>query len=185
MASNDAWLDERATEIRASNDEIRKLESELQYLQLGWRPPDGGWSIAQVFEHLILTDQPYVAIMSELLKNAKRGGSEYRPTMLGNFIINAVSPEATRKVRARPGFQPAPEPRANVVKDYLAIREEIVRLVERSKGVDLNRSKMKSPVMSLIRYNLGDAIMILARHTQRHLQQINRVRAHPDFPKAS
>jgi hypothetical protein len=41
---------------------------------------------------------------------------------------------------------------------------------------------MSSPVAKLIRLNLGDAINILVVHTQRHLQQMARIRNHPEFP---
>ena len=56
--------------------------------------------------------------------------------------------------------------------------------MESAKGIDLRRNKVTSPVSKLIRINLGDALLILVVHSQRHLQQIARVRAHPDFPKA-
>jgi hypothetical protein len=46
-------VDERASEMC---DAIAALERELTYSQLGWRRQDGEWSIAQVLEHLILTD---------------------------------------------------------------------------------------------------------------------------------
>ena len=57
------WLGERAREVRASIEQIERLRTELGYLQLGWRPPDGGWSIAQVFEHLIAADASYLPRM--------------------------------------------------------------------------------------------------------------------------
>lgn len=181
--TNDKWLDDRAAEVRSSIAAFRKLESELQYLQLGWRPPEGGWSIAQVVEHLILTDEPYLAIIRDLLKKAKRGDRPYKQSLLGGFIIRAVEPKSPKKVKAFKGFQPGPEPRHNAIADYIGIREQIAQLIEQSKGVDLNAARMSSPVMSLFRYNLGDAYMILTQHTMRHLQQIERVKSHPEFPQ--
>ena len=180
--ANDIWLDERANEVRASIDAFRKLESELAYLQLGWRPPDGGWSIAQVVEHLILTDEPYNTIIPALLANAPRGGSPYKPGFFGKIIIDAVRPQQPKKTKAFKGFKPGPEPRANAIADYIKIRERLLESIEQSKGVDLNRVRMKSPVLGLIRYNLGDAFMILTQHTLRHLEQINRVKKQAGFP---
>ena len=180
--ANQQWLDERASEIRASITDLEHLRDTLAYLQLGWRPPEGGWSIGQVIEHLILTDQPYLADISRLLMRAKRGGERWHPSMLGGFITRAVSPQAPRKAKAFKGFQPGPEPRADALSEYIEIRRALLALIEQSKGVDLNRARLKSPVFGLIHYNLGDAYMILTRHTQRHLQQIERVRAHPQFP---
>jgi hypothetical protein len=182
VVTNEQWLDERANEIRASIAELERLRDSLAYLQIGWRPPEGGWSIGQVVEHLILTDQPYLADIARLLMHAKHGGGRWHQSMLGGFITRAVSPQAPRKAKAFKGFQPGPEPRAHVFDDYIEIRRALLPLIEQSKGVDLNRARMKSPVLGLIHYNLGDAYMILTRHTQRHLQQIERVRTHPQFP---
>ena len=60
------WLADRTREVRASITTIEQLGSDLGYLQLGWRPPDGGWSIAQVFEHLIIADSSYLGAMKRL-----------------------------------------------------------------------------------------------------------------------
>lgn len=182
IKENDLWLDERAREVRASIEQLKTLDRELQYLQLGWRPSDGGWSIAQVIEHLILTDEPYVDIIPNLLPKAKRGDATWKPTIMGGFITRAVDPQSTGKVKARKGFQPGPEPRAHGIRDYIAIRERLLPIIEQLKGYDLNSIRMRSPVMGLIRYNVGDALMILTKHTQRHLQQIDRIRKNTEFP---
>src|SRR5687768_17576314 len=180
---SDVWLEERKREVRENIDAVRRIQNELAYLQLGWRPPDGGWSIAQVLEHLIISDSLYYPQLRDLAANGKRGTAEWKPTITGGFIIRALLPTSARKTPAPQIFRPA-EPRANVVQDYIDLREELLQIIESMKGVDLRRNKVTSPVSKLIRINLGDALMILVVHTQRHLQQIARVRAHPDFPKA-
>lgn len=184
MSNNDAWLNERAREVRASMDAIRAIESGLSYLQIGWRPPTGGWSIAQVFEHLIISDTSYLPEMKRLIASGKRGTKPWQPTLAGRLLIKSLSPASERKVPAPRMYRPAAEPRANVVAEYLKVREETLSLIDAAKaaGTDLRRNRMSSPVLSLIRVNLGDAFMILVVHTQRHLQQIERVRSHADFP---
>lgn len=179
----DVWLDERKQEVRESIDAVRRIRDELAYLQLGWRPPDGGWSIAQVLEHLIISDSLYYPQLRALVQTGKRGSSEWKPTITGGFITRSLMPTSTRRTPAPQIFRPA-EPRANVVEEYIKVREELLQLMESAKGIDLRRNKVTSPVSKLIRINLGDAFLILVVHTQRHLQQIARVRAHPDFPKA-
>ena len=178
------WLEERAREVRESIAAINKLRDELRYLQLGWRPPDGSWSIAQVFEHLIISDVSYLESMREMVEHGKRGSTPWKPTFGGGLLIRTVSPTQKRKSRAPRIYRPPAEPRANVVEAYLALRKNFLELVERADGVDLRRTRMVSPVTPLIRPNLGDAIMVLTIHTQRHLQQIDRIRAHADFPKS-
>lgn len=185
ISTNNRWLEQRAHDVQESIGRIRALRAELAYLQIGWRPPDGGWSIGQVFEHLILTDTPYLENMRTVLPGAKRGGADWKPSFTGAMIIRAVSPEATRKSKAFRNFQPGPQPRANVIDEYLARREQLVELIGAARDVDLRATRVRSPIVRLVRLNLGDAIQILVAHTQRHLQQVERVRRHPDFPRGT
>ncbi|HEX6560371.1 MAG TPA: DinB family protein, partial [Longimicrobiales bacterium] len=158
---------------------------ELEYLQLGWRPPEGGWSIGQVFEHLILTDTPYLETMQRALVGAKHGGGAWQPSFMGGMIIRAVDPGTARKSKAFKKHQPGPQPRANVIDEYLARREQLTDLIGAARGVDLRAVRMRSPIIGLVRLNLGDAIQIMVSHTRRHLQQIERLRQHPDFPSTT
>jgi hypothetical protein len=181
-ASMTDWVNERAREMREIIVEIEKIEGEFTYSQLCWRPQEGEWSTAQIIEHLLLTDAPCVEAFSRLLATAPRGEARWRPTIIGRLITKAVEPQTRRKTRAGKGFLPAPQPAAGVIAEYVAIRKRLLELVMRSADVDLNRVKTTYPIRTPLRYNLGDAFTILTRHTQRHLQQIKRIRLHPEFP---
>lgn len=182
VAGNDQLLDAHAKAVRASTAEIRALRDQLAYLQQGWRPPDGGWSIAQVFEHLLMSDRSYLPEMRRMVESGSKGDAPWQPTLFGGLLARSLAPGKTRKLPAPRAWRPAPEPRAHVIDEYIELREELVALIERARGVDLRRNMMRSPAASLIRLNLGDAFQILVVHTQRHLQQIARIRKHPDFP---
>lgn len=176
------WVDERAREMRESLAQIERIGGELTFSQLCWRPQEGEWSIAQVVEHLLLTDAPCVDAFSRLLATAPRGETRWRPTIIGRLITKAVEPQTRRKTSAGKDFLPAPQPGSGVITEYVAIRKRLLELLLESADVDLNRVKTNCPIRAPLRYNLGDAFMILTRHTQRHLQQINRIRLHPKFP---
>jgi hypothetical protein len=182
VAKNEQWLNDRADEVRASIDEIRGILGDVAYLQLGWRPPDGGWSIAQVFEHLLISDRAYLPEMGRLIERGSKGSTPWKPTFFGGLLARSLAPTATRKLPSPRNWRPAPEARAHVIDEYIEAREELLALIERAHGVDLSRNRMSSPVAKLIRLNLGDTINILVVHTQRHLQQIARIRNHPEFP---
>jgi hypothetical protein len=175
------WLEERAREVSASIADIRRLAG-LSQTQISWRPPDGGWSISQVLEHLILTDSAYLPVLHRAIANGPRGETAWRPSLMGGLLLRFVRPKSKRKVKAIKGYIPGPEPRANVVSDYIALREQLLRAINQARSRDLRRTRFISPLSSLFRMNLGDAIMVLVVHTQRHLEQIARVRANASFP---
>ena len=176
------WVNERAREMRQIIEEIDEIRRQLTPAQLHWRPREDQWSIAQVFEHLVLTDRPSVEPLSNLIATADRGASTWTPTIMGRLILMAVEPTTQRKTKARKGFLPALQPSGDVVAEYVAVRKQLLELVLKSDRVNLNEAKTSVPIRTPFRYNLGDAFMILVRHTQRHLQQINRIRAHSEFP---
>jgi hypothetical protein len=176
------WVNERAREMREIILEIEKIENELTYSQLCWRPHESEWSIAQIVEHLLLTDTPCLETFSRTLATAPRGEARWRATLIGRLVTKAVEPQTRRKTKAGKDFLPASHPAAGVVAEYVTVRKRLLELLMQSADVDLNRVKTDYPIRTPLRYNLGDAFMILTRHTQRHLQQVNRIREHPEFP---
>jgi hypothetical protein len=184
---NNPWLAERAREMRESIAELRSKVGQLQYLQLGWRPPEGGWAIAQVMEHLLITDQSYVDALHEVLPRAHSATSSYewRPSLIGGFLTRSQMPGNKTKMRTPARWQPGPEARANVVEEYIKVRQQLIELMKDADGKDLRRSKLRSPAAKWIRINVGDALMTLVVHTQRHLRQIDRIIDHPQFPKTT
>ena len=179
------WLAERARAIRASIDELKRDVQPLAYLQIGWRPPDGGWSIAQVVEHLIITDESYLELLERVLarKPERAWRGEWKPSLIGGLLTRSQMPDSKKKVTTPAIWRPGPEPRANVVEEYIKVRERLLEMVARADGFDLRRTKLSSPAAKLIRMNLGDAFMTLVVHTQRHLRQIERIRTRPEFPR--
>src|SRR5688572_20003663 len=100
MTSNDQWLAERAREVQDSIAQIRRDVEPLAYLQLGWRPPDGGWSIAQVMEHLIITDLSYIDAFEVILAQPpkKQNAGAWRPSLIGGFLTRSQQPDSKQKM---------------------------------------------------------------------------------------
>ena len=155
--------------------------------QLRWRPPDGGWSVGQVLEHLALTHEPYIARLRTALDEGReraRAGRvrRWKPTLLGGMVTRSMT--APRKVKAAPKFVPGPDVGADAIDRFVATVRSLTGLVGDVDGADL-RVRFTSPVLSLVRPNLGDAFQLLVVHGDRHLDQIDRVMAAPGFPTAS
>jgi hypothetical protein len=72
---------------------------------------------------------------------------------------------------------PAVTPRGGVVERLLGHLDVLDGLVDDSAGFDWRRLRMRSPVMPLLRFNLGDAFLMLLVHAERHAGQMERVAA--------
>ena len=176
-----------ASELEQVNDEAKRLVTGLTEAQLNWKPAPDSWSIAQCLEHLTLADEkfgPYLtnAIAQGREKRPVSGTVAYRPTMLGGWLIKQLLPEATKKVPAPKIFRPESSAIDGALERFLQQQEVFLRFVNDARGIDYNKTRLRSPVTPLMRYSLADAFVITVVHGQRHLAQARRVREMPAFP---
>ena len=176
-----------ANATRHTTDAVRSLVEPLSPAQLAWTPPDGGWSVGQVLEHLVIANGLYLELCEALVARGTPApeGVTWRPTLLGRFLAKSIAPESTRKVSAPKVFKPGPAARADVLPTFVRMQEQLATLIERSATLDWNRLKGPSPVSGLIRLNLGDAYHVLVNHSNRHLGQARRIAARDDFPRGA
>jgi len=141
-------------------------------------PPEGGWSIAQVFEHLCIANLSYLdgPLPGAIEKARSRGRSEkaWRPSLTGGWLTNVLL-EGAKAVPTPKLYRVGPEPRPNVVDAFLATVERTRSSILQADGHDLGVG-FASPVTPLIRLNIGDALRILVVHSHRHLAQVERTR---------
>jgi hypothetical protein len=177
-------------EMARGNSEVlaraRDLEKLLNDEQLKWQPPTGGWTAGQVLEHLVVAGRLYVDKLDGIMDRARTQGRtrdrQWKPSLMGGVIMRAVAPGNARKYPTQRVFTPGPVARANVVRELIALHEQVGRQLQKADGLNLRAVKLSSPVSPLIRLNLGDAFGILVLHAQRHLLQVGRVINSEGFP---
>jgi DinB superfamily len=167
-------------EAAAVTDETRRVFGRLSGEQVNWKPRAGEWSIGQCFHHLVISNRPYVPIVEAVLAGRRRPRLWERvpglPRIFGPLLVRALRPDSGRKIKARPAFHPSSsriEPA--IVDTFLAQQEQLRRLMEASRGLDLDGIIITSPVLGLITYSLLDAFRIIVMHERNHLAQATRV----------
>ncbi len=175
-------LSELIHEAQAVTVEVRSNFGPLDSTQLNWKPTAEAWSIAQCIQHVMLTNEQLFQIFEQVLRGQRRQTWLERlpilPSIFGPLIIDAVSPQATRKVKAIPKLQPsASSIDAGIIDKFVAHQDRLVELLGQLKPIDLKRIIVTSPVVSFVTYNLLHACTIMVRHEQRHLLQAKRVAA--------
>jgi hypothetical protein len=141
-------------------------------------PPEGGWSIEQVFEHLCRANLDYLdgPLPGAIEKARARGPSQkpWRSSLVGGWLAGALVEGSKPLPTAKP-WRVTGAPRANVVDSFLATVERLRAAILKSDGLDLGVG-FSSPISPLIRLNLGDAFRVLVVHWHRHLGQVERTR---------
>lgn len=166
-------------------EEAGRLRRDLSDAQLVWQPAPEQWSIAGCFDHLYVTGTLYYPALREALQRAVPGsdGETFRPSLMGRFLIRAVSPDTERKVKTLRAFRPEHAPKdAPALDRFIAQQDELRTLLRAADGRALNRTKFASPATRLVRLTIGDALTMLVLHQQRHLGQALRVQQQPGFP---
>jgi hypothetical protein len=162
---------------RAVIDRIRSTVASLSAEEIARRPPNGGWSIGEVLEHLIVSADSYLAVIRARLKESDRRSqpdSMWKPSFIGGLFVQSF--RSPRKMWAPRMYKPGPSPRLHVLEEFLRRQEDVGRVIAEAGEVDWRRTRFTSPVTSLVRMNLGDALTVLVAHAERHAKQIDRVR---------
>ena len=163
---------------RALIDRIGSLARPLDPERLVRRPPNGGWSVGHVLEHLCVTSELYEPPIHELLRSGRPDAAAalrpWKPTLIGRLTVNMF--ERPVRMRAPKRMAPAASPRGGVVEAFLAHQRTVSQLLDDASGFDWRRLRMFSPVIKLpFRFNLGDVYSILIVHAERHARQMERV----------
>jgi len=141
------------------------------------RPPAGGWSIDEILEHLCLANADYLPLMERALDAAAPapGRSGWRPTWGGWLLVRAM--ESSRRTAAPAAIVPEVAPRHHVLDEMLSSLARLQSVITGADGFEWRRVHLVSPYARWLRLNLGDAALVVVRHSERHARQLARVAA--------
>ena len=167
-------------------NEVKDTFGRLTPAQLNWKPSAERWSVAQCFDHLLTTNKGYLPEIDNVLVGKKRRFWERVPVLpglMGKFLIKAVDPASTRKVKAPKVFQPAQSDiSGTVINDFVSQQATLVEKMKATAHLDLERIVITSPVAAVVTYSLMDAYRVIVVHNRRHFQQAKRVTEESGFP---
>jgi hypothetical protein len=181
-------------ELRDVHQQIEDVRSQLQQLMFGvddagflWRPEPNRWSISECLVHLNVTASLYVSAIDRALPAARPAPSPDdlpRRGWMGRWMLNTIEPPVKRRFAAPAAFVPAGgKPLDEVVPEFIRWQDQIQQRLLASNGIDLWRTKVKSPAVPLLKFSLGETFAILAAHERRHLAQAAAVRQSEGFPR--
>jgi hypothetical protein len=165
-------------------DRLRAEAAALESLEAAERdaiPPGGGWSVGQVVEHLAISNEDYLPLLRELVERGRAlppasPTTTWKPRLLAGLLWRSLEKEGNR-FRAPTQIRPAASAPADALPRYRASLEELDALLPATGDLPWNRLVGHSPISRWVRPNLGDALMTVVVHCERHHRQIARVRA--------
>jgi hypothetical protein len=171
--------DENAAARQALLGEVEGLGE----AQLTFRPWPGKWSIGEILDHVCQAERSITRVVSRILQQAagrgligEPGSLEPPPHRIDLETYNraASAPESVRPLPDRPLDQL-----------LVGLRESRERLLEVASQAD---GKVVGNI-TIHHFQLGDLhfyqwLAVEGAHERKHLGQIRRIKAHPDFPRS-
>lgn len=187
------WLINEVATITEKNIQLLKAKfSTLSATQLNWKPSADAWSIAEVFAHL----NEYALFYHNALKtrmNAtkfKTPQLEFVSSPLGrsSWVSIKLGKEKNvkRKFSAPKLYDPSRTKSlltGNELVDFSSKQQEFLTIIEQSLQVNMRKVKVPIALSKLIRFRLGDVLLFVAYHNERHMQQAINITKLPKFPK--
>jgi hypothetical protein len=178
--------DDRATLISYLDNTKAGLASTLETVnqeQSEFQPNPNRWSILQILEHLVLTEDYLRGILTKALETGKPVPDSEAlpdPSDMDKAIRKGI---ADRSQKAQAPREAVPEGRYRnrdeAFFDFAKRREKTMELVRTTKH-DLRRVRIQSPMGPLDGHQW---LLMLAAHTERHAEQVVEVMRHESYPK--
>lgn len=148
--------------------------------QCAFRLDPNRWSICECVEHLVLVEQSVLARLEEVLKLPPESMQE-DPARMDGRVLRAV-PSRGRRVAAPEPVTPTGR-FGEFEETAQAFREIRRRSIEFASTTPAELRSHFSPHLVLGMLDAHQWLLFLAAHTERHLEQIDEIKADAGFPR--
>lgn len=147
---------------------------------LNWKPAESTWSIAQVIDHIMVTNRSYFPIFEQVKENTFKtpwiGKIPWIPVLTGGMILSYVQPDRKKKSKTAGLWEPShsqiPDDILDRFKEHQNELLQWIKILSEYADLDLI---IHSPASKMIVYPIHYAIVILITHEERHLNQAREV----------
>ena len=187
-------LFEEARKITQRNiDLLKERIAPLNEQQKNWRKDANSWSINDICAHLNqYADYYHAAFKRKIEKTRFReprenflssplGKSAWKSMKLGN------AHNIKRKFKSPRSYNPLISPEIVTGRDieqFEARQNELLDLLQSASSINIRKAKIPMSLSKFVRLRLGDAILYVTYHNERHMQQIINLLAHSKFPQS-
>jgi len=178
--------------VEESIDWVQKKVLSLSDNQLNWRPNPGIWSVHEVLAHLNSYASYYYDVFDQKIEKTKFRNSkeEFSSSPLGRSAWKSMklgrANNVKRKFKAPKVHNPGLDPELmhdNDAERFIEWQNKLLSTLDRAGEVNLKKVKIPISISKMVRLRLGDALLYVSFHVERHIQQIKNLQNSPNFPK--
>lgn len=162
---------------RYNINEVKKM-NDLPLQDLNWKPAPDRWSVLECIEHLNLYGDYYLPEIESCIRTSRTmPDDEFEAGLLGNYFANAMLPK--EKMKTMKTFKNKNPNGSSLTKKtltrFLEQQERMLKHLDRSRRISLNRTKTSVSISRFIKLKLGDTFRVVIYHNQRHIVQAQNV----------
>ena len=169
---------ERAmSELHASRKLLLDATTGLSKAQWEWKPAPGRWSVADVVEHLALTEDLLTGLYRKTVAGPVSDKLDAKPKdeqVLAQFRSREVKANAPEPIVPKRTFA-TPEAALAAFKQR---RDASIAFIESNQDPDVRKKLVEGFGIDAYQVYLG-----MAGHTERHVDQIREIKATAGYPK--
>lgn len=174
--------------IQGVNKSFKKLTEQ----QLNWRPNSETWSLNDIFWHLNANASNYNDTIINKIENTRfiESKENFNSSPLGRAAWKSMklgnAKNIKRKYRAPKETNPFFNKdliSTNELDKFIENQHLILKILGLSVGLNLRKIKIPLSISKRIRLRLGDCLMFLIYHNERHYHQALNLINHRGFPK--
>lgn len=144
---------------------------------LNWKESPESWSVLECIEHLNRYGDFYIPEITNKIKNSKHNNSKvFKSNWLGKYFSKSVSyNESLNKMKTFKSMNPLnSELDIRTLEKFINHQHQIIELLDKSKDVNLDKTKTAISISKLIKLRLGDTFRVLIYHNERHIKQAEK-----------
>jgi hypothetical protein len=168
--------------LKETKQDFLKSVKGLSDAQWNYKPAPDRWSVAEVSEHIALSEDFLSKMVTDQIMKSPEASAEKRAAVKGKEEqIMKMIPDRSQKAKAPEQLQPrhAFANREELLKAFTSKRDANVKYIKETRD-ELHAHIAPSPLGEFDAYQW---MIFMAAHSKRHTAQIEEVKADPNFPK--
>ena len=165
--------------LKQTQSDLVEAVQGLSEAQLNWKPAADKWSVLECVQHITLASAALFQMGQGALKQPN--DSALKSGVADDQLIKMVE-DRSHKVQTSEPLRPVNSPYHTLSETLQAFNADRNKLIDYVQATDddLRNHIAKMPFGNIDMYQL---LLMISAHTNRHTQQLNEVKADPNFPK--
>ena len=166
--------------LTQSREKVLATVEGLSEEQLNFKPSEESWSIAEIVEHIAISENAIPQSIDGALQETADVSRRSEVSMTDDELVAMIT-DRSQKFKTSEAFEPSGKfgSYEETLQNFLDKREENLNYIRTTED-DLRNHYSKFPFGTVDAYQV---MLFMSGHTERHTMQMEEVKADPGFPQ--